>query len=118
MCCVWLIVRTSISSSLLDLRHRGTPRGYTIGHVIQQAYSNTHCYYSRGNEASTVEGKNGSWTAFSWPSGNRMADEAFYHKIRGGRHCEGECTEGGISTASVSNLLGHVEKPGMPIAPE
>ena len=39
-----LIYCTSILFSLLNLRHRGTPRGY-IGHVIQQAYSNTPSRY-------------------------------------------------------------------------
>ena len=35
-----------------------------------------HFYVSRGNKASTVEGKNGSCTAFSSPSGNRIADDS------------------------------------------
>ena len=35
--------------------------------------------------------------AFSSPSGDRIADEAFYYKIREGRHCEGECTQGGTN---------------------
>ena len=43
---------------------------------------------------------------FPRPSGNRIAEEAFHHKHREGRHCGGECTGGGASTDSAPNFVG------------
>lgn len=49
--------------------------------------------------------KTGNCAAFSSPCENRLVDQEFYPSIREGRHCEGGCSEGDISTGSASDSV-------------